>query len=107
MAKLEEAIKNVSMVKNYIAGKWVEPKSDLGDIVSPANCQVIARIRNSTKDEVDAASGNVGINIGIAAPMAFFPFSGMKDSFFGVLHSQGQEAVRFFTESKVAIERWS
>ena len=48
MAKLEEAIKNVPMVKNYIAGKWVEPKSDLGDIVSPANCQVIARIRNST-----------------------------------------------------------
>jgi malonate-semialdehyde dehydrogenase (acetylating)/methylmalonate-semialdehyde dehydrogenase len=51
-------------------------------------------------------SGNVGINVGIVAPMAFFPFSGMKDSFFGVLHTQGQEAVRFFTESKVVIERW-
>jgi len=50
--------------------------------------------------------GNIGINIGIAAPMAFFPFSGMKDSFFGTLHGQGQEAVRFFTESKVVIERW-
>jgi malonate-semialdehyde dehydrogenase (acetylating) / methylmalonate-semialdehyde dehydrogenase len=50
--------------------------------------------------------GNIGINVGIAAPMAFFPFSGMKDSFFGVLHGQGQEAVRFFTESKVVIERW-
>jgi malonate-semialdehyde dehydrogenase (acetylating)/methylmalonate-semialdehyde dehydrogenase len=50
--------------------------------------------------------GNIGINIGIAAPMAFFPFSGMKDSFFGVLHGQGQEAIRFFTESKVVIERW-
>ena len=53
-----------------------------------------------------AVSGNVGINIGIVAPMAFFPFSGMKDSFFGILHTQGQEAVRFFTESKVVIERW-
>jgi malonate-semialdehyde dehydrogenase (acetylating)/methylmalonate-semialdehyde dehydrogenase len=52
------------------------------------------------------ASGNVGINVGIVAPMAFFPFSGMKDSFFGVLHTQGQEAVRFFTESKVVIQRW-
>jgi malonate-semialdehyde dehydrogenase (acetylating)/methylmalonate-semialdehyde dehydrogenase len=52
------------------------------------------------------ASGNVGINIGIVAPMAFFPFSGAKDSFFGVLHTQGQEAVRFFTESKVVIQRW-
>lgn len=50
--------------------------------------------------------GNIGINIGIAAPMAFFPFSGMKDSFFGTLHGQGQEAVRFFTESKMVIERW-
>ena len=51
-------------------------------------------------------TGNVGINIGIAAPMAFFPFSGMKESFFGVLHGQGKDAVRFFTESKVVIERW-
>jgi malonate-semialdehyde dehydrogenase (acetylating)/methylmalonate-semialdehyde dehydrogenase len=51
-------------------------------------------------------AGNVGINIGIAAPMAFFPFGGMGDSFFGVLHGQGKEAVRFFTESKVVIQRW-
>jgi malonate-semialdehyde dehydrogenase (acetylating)/methylmalonate-semialdehyde dehydrogenase len=50
--------------------------------------------------------GNIGVNIGIAAPMAFFPFSGMKDSFFGTLHGQGREAVRFFTESKVVIHRW-
>ncbi len=50
--------------------------------------------------------GNIGINIGIVAPMAFFPFSGMKDSFFGVLHGQGRDAVRFFTESKVVIQRW-
>jgi malonate-semialdehyde dehydrogenase (acetylating)/methylmalonate-semialdehyde dehydrogenase len=51
-------------------------------------------------------SGNIGINIGIVAPMAFFPFSGMKDSFFGVLHGQGRDAIRFFTESKVVIQRW-
>jgi malonate-semialdehyde dehydrogenase (acetylating)/methylmalonate-semialdehyde dehydrogenase len=50
--------------------------------------------------------GNIGINVGIAAPMAFFPFSGMKDSFFGDLHPQGQEVIRFFTESKVVIQRW-
>ena len=50
--------------------------------------------------------GNIGINIGIVAPMAFFPFSGMKDSFFGTLHGQGREAIRFFTESKVVIQRW-
>ena len=50
--------------------------------------------------------GNIGVNIGVVAPMAMFPFSGMKDSFFGDLHGQGQEAIRFFTESKVVIERW-
>jgi malonate-semialdehyde dehydrogenase (acetylating)/methylmalonate-semialdehyde dehydrogenase len=50
--------------------------------------------------------GNIGINIGIAAPMAFFPFSGMKQSFYGSLHGQGTEAVRFFTESKVVVQRW-
>jgi malonate-semialdehyde dehydrogenase (acetylating)/methylmalonate-semialdehyde dehydrogenase len=50
--------------------------------------------------------GNIGVNVGIAAPMAFFPFSGMKDSFYGTLHGQGKEAIRFFTESKVVIERW-
>ena len=56
--------------------------------------------------EYRVQAGNVGINIGIAAPMAFFPFTGMKDSFFGTLHGQGKEAVRFFTESKVVIKRW-
>ncbi len=50
--------------------------------------------------------GNIGVNIGIVAPMAFFPFSGMKDSFYGTLHGQGKEVIRFFTESKVVIERW-
>lgn len=58
------------------------------------------------KFQYEVECGNIGINIGVAAPMAFFPFSGMKDSFFGVLHGQGKEAVRFFTESKVVIERW-
>lgn len=50
--------------------------------------------------------GNIGINVGIPAPMAFFPFSGMKDSFFGISHGQGTEAIRFFTESKMVIQRW-
>jgi len=51
-------------------------------------------------------AGNIGINIGVPAPMAFFPFGGMKDSFFGDLHGQGRDAVRFFTEIKVVIQRW-
>jgi malonate-semialdehyde dehydrogenase (acetylating)/methylmalonate-semialdehyde dehydrogenase len=50
--------------------------------------------------------GNIGVNIGVPAPMAFFPFGGMKDSFFGVLHGQGRDAIRFFTEKKIVIQRW-
>ncbi|MFN8481841.1 MAG: CoA-acylating methylmalonate-semialdehyde dehydrogenase [Anaerolineae bacterium] len=53
---------------------------------------------------VDA--GNVGINIGVAAPMAFFPFSGWKDSFFGDMHAQGKDAVEFYTQKKIVVERW-
>ncbi|GEM46268.1 CoA-acylating methylmalonate-semialdehyde dehydrogenase [Deinococcus cellulosilyticus] len=53
-----------------------------------------------------ARAGNIGINVGIAAPMAFFPFSGWKDSFFGDLHAQGKHAVEFYTETKVVVERW-
>jgi malonate-semialdehyde dehydrogenase (acetylating)/methylmalonate-semialdehyde dehydrogenase len=58
------------------------------------------------KFRYEALAGNIGINIGIAAPMAFFPFSGWKDSFFGDLHGQGKHAIEFFTQTKVVIERW-
>ncbi len=54
----------------------------------------------------EAEAGNIGINIGVAAPMAFFPFSGWKDSFFGDLHGQGHQAIEFFTQTKVVVERW-
>jgi len=56
------------------------------------------------RNEADA--GNIGINIGVAAPMAFFPFSGWKNSFFGDLHGQGKHAIEFFTQTKIVIERW-
>ena len=52
------------------------------------------------------STGNVGVNIGVAAPMAYFPFSGWKGSFFGALHAQGRDAVEFYTDKKVVIERW-
>jgi len=59
------------------------------------------------KFRYEAPAGNIGINIGVAAPMAYFPFSGWKESFFGILHGQGKDAVEFYTESKIVIERWS
>ncbi|RME06092.1 MAG: aldehyde dehydrogenase family protein, partial [Anaerolineae bacterium] len=58
------------------------------------------------KFRYEVQAGNVGINIGVAAPMAFFPFSGWKDSFFGTLHGQARHAVEFFTQTKVVVERW-
>ena len=58
------------------------------------------------KFRYEAQAGNIGINIGVAAPMAFFPFSGWKDSFFGDLHAQGRDAIEFYTEKKVVVERW-
>lgn len=54
----------------------------------------------------DVNAGNVGINVGIVAPMAFFPFGGRKDSFFGILHGQGRDVIRFFTDPQIVIERW-
>src|ERR1700738_3518013 len=58
------------------------------------------------KFRYEAQAGNIGINIGVAAPMAFFPFSGWKESFFGDMHAQGRDAVEFYTEKKVVVERW-
>ena len=58
------------------------------------------------KFRYEAPAGNIGVNIGVAAPMAYFPFSGWKDSFLGVLHGQGRDGVEFYTDKKVVVERW-
>jgi malonate-semialdehyde dehydrogenase (acetylating) / methylmalonate-semialdehyde dehydrogenase len=55
----------------------------------------------------EAPAGNIGINIGVAAPMAYFPFTGWKNSFFGDLHAQGRDGVEFYTDKKVVVERWA
>ncbi|GGN94431.1 CoA-acylating methylmalonate-semialdehyde dehydrogenase [Haloarcula pellucida] len=54
--------------------------------------------------EVDA--GNIGINVGVCAPMGFFHFGGRKGSFFGDLHAQGEDAVNFYTDKTIEIQRW-
>ena len=51
-------------------------------------------------------AGMLGVNIGVAAPMAFFPFAGWKHSFYGDLHATGKDAVLFYTEQKVITSRW-
>jgi malonate-semialdehyde dehydrogenase (acetylating)/methylmalonate-semialdehyde dehydrogenase len=50
--------------------------------------------------------GMVGVNMAVAAPMAFFPFTGWKQSFFGDLHAHGKDAIAFYTEQKVIMTRW-
>ena len=59
---------------------------------------------NKFKDT--AGAGMIGINVGVPAPMAVFPFCGWKDSFFGTLHSNGEDSVRFYTEGRVLVSRW-
>jgi malonate-semialdehyde dehydrogenase (acetylating)/methylmalonate-semialdehyde dehydrogenase len=54
----------------------------------------------------EAGAGMIGINVGVPAPMAVFPFSGWKDSFFGTLHANGEDSVRFFTECRILVSRW-
>lgn len=61
---------------------------------------------NARRFRYEVNAGNIGINIGVAAPMAFFPFSGWRDSFYGDLHGQSMDAVEFFTQKKVVVERW-
>jgi len=53
-----------------------------------------------------ATASMVGVNIGVAAPMAYFPFGGAKDSFFGDLKAHGRDAFDFYTDKKVTITRW-
>jgi malonate-semialdehyde dehydrogenase (acetylating)/methylmalonate-semialdehyde dehydrogenase len=90
------------------------PARDLDDAIAILNRSAFGNAASifttsgaaARKFRYEVAAGNVGVNIGVAAPMAYFPFSGWKDSFLGVLHGQGRDAVEFYTEKKVVIERW-
>ena len=91
------------------------PARDLDEAIALANsasygnmaCLFTASGAAAREFRYRVAAGNIGINVGVAAPMAFFPFSGWKDSFFGDLHGQGRHAVEFYTETKVVVERWA
>jgi len=56
------------------------------------------------RETIDA--GMLGVNIGVPAPMAFFPFSGWKDSFYGDLHANGKDGLNFYTRQKVMTTKW-
>jgi malonate-semialdehyde dehydrogenase (acetylating) / methylmalonate-semialdehyde dehydrogenase len=61
---------------------------------------------NARRFRYDVNAGNIGINVGVAAPMAYFPFSGWGESFFGDLHAQARHGMEFYTQTKVVVERW-
>ncbi|MCA9436187.1 MAG: aldehyde dehydrogenase family protein, partial [Candidatus Omnitrophica bacterium] len=51
-------------------------------------------------------AGMIGINVGVPAPLAWFPFTGWNGSFFGDLHIQGTESVAFYTQQRIVMNRW-
>ena len=87
---------------------------DLGTAIELANCSTYGNGAAIFTQSGKAArefrhriqAGMIGVNIGVPAPMAFFSFSGMNQSFFGDLHLQGREGVLFYTRQKVTTTRW-
>jgi malonate-semialdehyde dehydrogenase (acetylating) / methylmalonate-semialdehyde dehydrogenase len=62
------------------------------------------RAARQFRDEVEC--GMIGINVGVAQPLAFYPFTGWKSSFYGDLHLQGSDGVEFYTRKKIVVSRW-
>ena len=77
------------------------PSVDLSMLLNQSGYALTSRL-SAALEEV----GMVGVNIGVAAPVAFFPFSGWKDSFLGDLHAHGPDAVEFYTRKKTVTSRY-
>jgi malonate-semialdehyde dehydrogenase (acetylating)/methylmalonate-semialdehyde dehydrogenase len=92
----------------------LSPKDTLDEAIEAVNASAFGNMAcifttsgaAARKFRYEAKAGNIGVNIGVAAPMAFFPFSGWKGSFFGDLHAQGRDAIEFYTDKKIVVERW-
>ncbi|HZD92763.1 MAG TPA: CoA-acylating methylmalonate-semialdehyde dehydrogenase, partial [Candidatus Sulfotelmatobacter sp.] len=93
---------SVIRVKNLQEAVDVVSRSEYGNAAS-----IFTRSGGAAREFTqNVTAGMVGINVGVPAPVAFFPFSGWKNSFFGDLHALGKDAVRFYTETKVVTCRW-
>ncbi|HTA29543.1 MAG TPA: aldehyde dehydrogenase family protein, partial [Candidatus Cybelea sp.] len=87
---------------------------DLAEAIAQANrspygngASIFTRSGRSAREfKHGVKAGMVGVNIGVPASMAWFPFNGWDESFFGDLHMQGKEGVQFFTRQKVTMTRW-
>jgi malonate-semialdehyde dehydrogenase (acetylating)/methylmalonate-semialdehyde dehydrogenase len=92
----------LTMVENVDETIEVLNRSDFGNAAS----LFTGSGADARKVRHEADVGNIGVNAGTAAPMAFFHFGGRKDSFFGDLHAQGEDMIHFYTDKTVYIERW-
>ncbi|MCU1287073.1 MAG: Methylmalonate semialdehyde dehydrogenase (acylating) [Acidobacteriales bacterium] len=95
-------------VLSVIRAKNLQEAIDIVNASEHGNASSIYTRSGTTAREFTnaAQTGMVGINIGVPAPVAIFPFSGWKGSFYGDLHALGKDGVRFYTESKVVTSRW-
>ncbi|MCY8512773.1 methylmalonate-semialdehyde dehydrogenase [Bacillus atrophaeus] len=93
---------SVIRVKNLKEAVEIANESEFanGACLFTSNANAIRYFR----ENIDA--GMLGINLGVPAPMAFFPFSGWKSSFFGTLHANGKDSVDFYTRKKVVTARY-
>ena len=94
---------SVMRVKNLKEAIEIANKSEFanGACIFTTNASSIRYFR----ENIDA--GMLGVNLGVPAPMAFFPFSGWKSSFFGTLHANGKDSVDFYTRKKVVTARYA
>lgn len=94
---------SVIRVKNLQEAVRVANQSEFanGTCIFTNNAKAIRYFR----EKIDA--GMLGVNLGVPAPMAFFPFSGWKSSFYGTLHANGKDSVDFYTHKKVVTARYS
>jgi malonate-semialdehyde dehydrogenase (acetylating)/methylmalonate-semialdehyde dehydrogenase len=107
----------MQLAKDEIFGPvlTVMRSGDLGEAIARANqsrygngAVIFTRDGGAARQFVrEIQCGMVGVNVGVPAPMAIFPFAGWNQSFFGDLHVQGSEGIRFYTRSKVILSRWS
>ena len=71
-------------------GNELDQNTEIEPVISPQNCE---RIKSFVK-------------IGVAIPMTYYPFSGLKENLFGDFHAQGSHVVELYTQTKVVVERW-
>lgn len=112
----DHAETNMTIVREEIFGPVLSimRKQSLEDAVEAVNVSEYGNMAVIFTDSGHAArkfqrgvqAGMLGVNVGVPAPMAAFPFAGWKRSFFGDLHANGEDGMRFYTKSRVMVTRW-